>query len=102
MMYKHSFACVAACILSLGHGAVIDSQRARSFVEDETGALDPRGSMDAPRHWPGGVVPYILNGYPHDLGEQLRADMRKWESQTCIRFVPKPTEDTWVTFKKVR
>lgn len=50
--------------------------------------------------WLGGVIPYTIDaGLPHP--ERVTQAIEHWQQRTCIRFVPRTTEGTYVTFVPV-
>ncbi|KAL0965609.1 hypothetical protein UPYG_G00283510 [Umbra pygmaea] len=51
------------------------------------------------RVWPDGVIPYVISG--NFSGSQraiLRQAMRHWEKHTCVTFIERTTEDSYIIF----
>ncbi|XP_069741942.1 tolloid-like protein 2 [Narcine bancroftii] len=51
------------------------------------------------RIWPGGIIPYVIGG--NFTGTQkaiFKRAMRHWEKLTCVTFVERSTEDSFVVF----
>ncbi|KAF0315616.1 hypothetical protein K4K61_007061 [Colletotrichum sp. SAR11_59] len=92
----------AAVALALAHPtrAAVFPENIFNRSEIEAMSMEKRGSMAPYRLWDAAIVPYILEGLPHDLSDSIRGAMRQWEQSTCIRFVPKTNQEAWVNFKK--
>uniref|UniRef100_A0A669F2C2 Metalloendopeptidase n=1 Tax=Oreochromis niloticus TaxID=8128 RepID=A0A669F2C2_ORENI len=51
------------------------------------------------RIWPDGVIPYVISG--NFSGSQraiFRQAMRHWEKHTCVTFIEKTTEESYIVF----
>ncbi|XP_053480258.1 bone morphogenetic protein 1a isoform X3 [Ictalurus furcatus] len=51
------------------------------------------------RVWPEGVIPYVISG--NFSGSQraiFRQAMRHWEKHTCVTFIERTTEDSYIVF----
>ncbi|KAJ3943859.1 uncharacterized protein N0V96_006792 [Colletotrichum fioriniae] len=94
-MASVSFKSVAALALALSQPALAAVFPTNIFNRSEIEAmsLEKRGSMYPYQLWDAAEVPYILQGLPHDLSESIRSAMREWEQSTCIRFLPKTSQE---------
>ncbi|XP_058241185.1 dorsal-ventral patterning tolloid-like protein 1 isoform X2 [Hemibagrus wyckioides] len=60
----------------------------------------PRAATSrAERIWPGGVIPYIIGGnFTGSQRAMFKQAMRHWEKQTCVTFVEKTDEESYIVF----
>uniref|UniRef100_A0A8C6T2M0 Metalloendopeptidase n=1 Tax=Neogobius melanostomus TaxID=47308 RepID=A0A8C6T2M0_9GOBI len=53
----------------------------------------------AERIWPGGVIPYIIGGnFTGSQRAMFKQAMRHWEKQTCVTFIEKTDEESYIVF----
>uniref|UniRef100_A0A7N6APJ2 Metalloendopeptidase n=1 Tax=Anabas testudineus TaxID=64144 RepID=A0A7N6APJ2_ANATE len=53
----------------------------------------------AERIWPGGVIPYIIAGnFTGSQRAMFKQAMRHWEKQTCVTFIEKTDEESYIVF----
>ncbi|XP_072881202.1 tolloid-like protein 2 isoform X1 [Hemitrygon akajei] len=51
------------------------------------------------RIWPGGVIPYVIGGNFTGMQRAIfKQAMRHWEKFTCVTFVERSTEDSFIVF----
>ncbi|XP_064623091.1 blastula protease 10-like isoform X2 [Lineus longissimus] len=43
---------------------------------------------DASYHWPGAIIPYLIDDNAADYEGTIKSAMEHWENQTCLRFKP--------------
>jgi hypothetical protein len=62
------------------------------------GSLSIRSATSLGRHWPDGLIPYVIDG---NLPQPARAvnAIAHWEAKTKIRFVERTTERDYVHFR---
>ncbi|KAL2098307.1 hypothetical protein ACEWY4_007514 [Coilia grayii] len=60
----------------------------------------PRAATSrAERIWPGGVIPYVIGGnFTGSQRAMFRQAMRHWEKQTCVTFIEKTDEESYIVF----
>ncbi|GAA6071917.1 dorsal-ventral patterning tolloid-like protein 1 isoform X1, partial [Tachysurus ichikawai] len=60
----------------------------------------PRAATSrAERIWPGGVIPYVIGGnFTGSQRAMFKQAMRHWEKQTCVTFVEKTDEESYIVF----
>ncbi|KAK0134700.1 Dorsal-ventral patterning tolloid-like protein 1 [Merluccius polli] len=60
----------------------------------------PRAATSrAERIWPGGVIPYIIGGnFTGSQRAMFKQAMRHWEKQTCVTFIEKTDEESYIVF----
>ncbi|XP_063706347.1 hatching enzyme 1.2-like [Culicoides brevitarsis] len=55
---------------------------------------------DKSKRWPGGVVPYIIEGgFPSAQRSVIESAIAEYHAKTCIRFVPRTSQSDYVIFK---
>ncbi|KAK9540589.1 hypothetical protein VZT92_003031 [Zoarces viviparus] len=53
----------------------------------------------AERIWPGGVIPYVIGGnFTGSQRAMFKQAMRHWEKQTCVTFIEKTDEESYIVF----
>uniref|UniRef100_A0A8C5GVT5 Metalloendopeptidase n=1 Tax=Gouania willdenowi TaxID=441366 RepID=A0A8C5GVT5_GOUWI len=53
----------------------------------------------AERIWPGGVIPYVIGGnFTGTQRAMFKQAMRHWEKQTCVSFIEKTDEESYIVF----
>ncbi|XP_037545766.1 dorsal-ventral patterning tolloid-like protein 1 [Nematolebias whitei] len=51
------------------------------------------------RIWPGGVIPYVIGGnFTGSQRAMFKQAMRHWEKQTCVTFIEKTDEESYIVF----
>ncbi|XP_003449738.1 dorsal-ventral patterning tolloid-like protein 1 [Oreochromis niloticus] len=60
----------------------------------------PRAATSrAERIWPGGVIPYVIGGnFTGSQRAMFKQAMRHWEKQTCVTFIEKTDEESYIVF----
>nr|XP_061791464.1 dorsal-ventral patterning tolloid-like protein 1 isoform X1 [Nerophis lumbriciformis] len=60
----------------------------------------PRAATSrAERIWPGGVIPYVIGGnFTGSQRAMFKQAMRHWEKQTCVTFIEKSDEESYIVF----
>uniref|UniRef100_A0A3B1IY07 Metalloendopeptidase n=1 Tax=Astyanax mexicanus TaxID=7994 RepID=A0A3B1IY07_ASTMX len=59
----------------------------------------PRAATSrAERIWPGGVIPYVIGGNFTSQRAMFKQAMRHWEKQTCVTFIEKTDEESYIVF----
>uniref|UniRef100_A0A8D2ZF98 Metalloendopeptidase n=1 Tax=Scophthalmus maximus TaxID=52904 RepID=A0A8D2ZF98_SCOMX len=60
----------------------------------------PRAATSrAERIWPGGVIPYVIGGnFTGNQRAMFKQAMRHWEKQTCVTFIEKTDEESYIVF----
>uniref|UniRef100_A0A6Q2XBD7 Metalloendopeptidase n=1 Tax=Esox lucius TaxID=8010 RepID=A0A6Q2XBD7_ESOLU len=60
----------------------------------------PRAATSrAERIWPGGVIPYMIGGnFTGSQRAMFKQAMRHWEKQTCVTFIEKTDEESYIVF----
>uniref|UniRef100_A0A4W4EYL9 Metalloendopeptidase n=1 Tax=Electrophorus electricus TaxID=8005 RepID=A0A4W4EYL9_ELEEL len=60
----------------------------------------PRAATSrAERIWPGGVIPYVIGGnFTGSQRAMFKQAMRHWEKQTCVSFIEKTDEESYIVF----
>uniref|UniRef100_A0A8C9TFN9 Metalloendopeptidase n=1 Tax=Scleropages formosus TaxID=113540 RepID=A0A8C9TFN9_SCLFO len=60
----------------------------------------PRAATSrAERIWPGGVIPYVIGGnFTGSQRAMFKQAMRHWEKQTCVTFIEKTDEESYIIF----
>ncbi|KAJ6652959.1 hypothetical protein lerEdw1_010269, partial [Lerista edwardsae] len=90
---------------STGNGSNSTSIRPRKQQRKrwKQGQSRPRGRRAATsrpeRVWPDGVIPYVISG--NFTGNQraiFRQAMRHWEKHTCVTFLERIDEDSYIVF----
>ncbi|XP_069771614.1 bone morphogenetic protein 1a [Narcine bancroftii] len=75
-------------------------RRGRKFRKNDTRSRVRRASTSrAERVWPDGVIPYVIGG--NFTGSQraiFRQAMRHWEKHTCVTFLERTDEDSYIVF----
>ncbi|CAF96612.1 unnamed protein product, partial [Tetraodon nigroviridis] len=78
--------------------------------KSQTGKLGKTGSViksrftraatsRAERIWPGGVIPYVIGGnFTGTQRAMFKQAMRHWEKQTCVTFIEKTDEESYIVF----
>ncbi|UYV76956.1 MEP1B [Cordylochernes scorpioides] len=56
------------------------------------------GLVDKSRRWPGGVIPYVITRSMLNRKDLLSAAMSHYHRNTCIRFVKKTNETSYIRF----
>uniref|UniRef100_A0AAY4DT21 Metalloendopeptidase n=1 Tax=Denticeps clupeoides TaxID=299321 RepID=A0AAY4DT21_9TELE len=71
-----------------------------SNVQKSVKSRAPRAATSrAERIWPGGVIPYVIGGnFTGSQRAMFRQAMRHWEKQTCVTFVEKTDEESYIVF----
>ncbi|KAG7221890.1 hypothetical protein INR49_016916 [Caranx melampygus] len=72
------------------------SGRGTSFAKSRI----PRAATSrAERIWPGGVIPYVIGGnFTGSQRAMFKQAMRHWEKQTCVTFIEKTDEESYIVF----
>ncbi|XP_030831507.1 uncharacterized protein LOC581452 [Strongylocentrotus purpuratus] len=84
------------------HGHLIDAdiyEEIEGLEEDETRRKRRNALRDRESLWPGGAVPYVIDGYYNiNHKKQILAGMQRFHEKTCIRFVPRTIERDYIFF----
>lgn len=60
--------------------------------------LDRTGLIDTSYRWPNNTVPYILSDiFSQEQKDYIELGMRELERVSCVLFVPRTTEETFVS-----
>ncbi|XP_046870663.1 bone morphogenetic protein 1-like isoform X1 [Hypomesus transpacificus] len=91
------------------HGNETQPVNTSSIAESSEGGMDAgrqgvrrrkRAATSRPeRVWPDGVIPYVISG--NFSGSQraiFRQAMRHWEKHTCVTFIDRTTEESYIVF----
>ncbi|TNM85724.1 hypothetical protein fugu_007995 [Takifugu bimaculatus] len=87
-----------------------NTTKAAASPKSQTGKVGKTGSVvksrftraatsRAERIWPGGVIPYIIGGnFTGTQRAMFKQAMRHWEKQTCVSFIEKTDEESYIVF----
>ncbi|XP_029108779.1 bone morphogenetic protein 1-like [Scleropages formosus] len=89
--------------------------QATTVATESTNSKTPQSTMEGAKHaslrrkraatarpervWPEGVIPYVISG--NFSGSQraiFRQAMRHWEKHTCVTFIERTTEESYIVF----
>uniref|UniRef100_A0A8C2FCN4 Metalloendopeptidase n=1 Tax=Cyprinus carpio TaxID=7962 RepID=A0A8C2FCN4_CYPCA len=84
------------------HKDVSSSKAGGRSVNSDRGVKSrvPRAATSrAEKIWPGGVIPYVIGGnFTGSQRAMLKQAMRHWEKQTCVTFIEKTDEESYIVF----
>uniref|UniRef100_H2LYN2 Metalloendopeptidase n=1 Tax=Oryzias latipes TaxID=8090 RepID=H2LYN2_ORYLA len=76
------------------------SEDSRRFQHSKSRRRRRRAATSRPeRVWPNGIIPYMISG--NFSGSQraiFRQAMRHWEKHTCVTFIERTTEESYIVF----
>ncbi|XP_049577209.1 dorsal-ventral patterning tolloid-like protein 1 isoform X2 [Syngnathus scovelli] len=75
------------------------SQSGKSMKAGYKSRFPRAATSRAERIWPGGVIPYVIGGnFTGSQRAMFKQAMRHWEKQTCVSFIEKTDEESYIVF----
>ncbi|XP_056319001.1 bone morphogenetic protein 1a [Danio aesculapii] len=87
-------------ILNHTNTGLLSNETSVNTTASSRGSRRRRAATSRPeRVWPEGVIPYVISG--NFSGSQraiFRQAMRHWEKHTCVTFIERTTEESYIVF----
>ncbi|XP_028974037.2 dorsal-ventral patterning tolloid-like protein 1 [Esox lucius] len=79
--------------------AVRSRKTVKGGVLEKSPRVPRAATSRAERIWPGGVIPYMIGGnFTGSQRAMFKQAMRHWEKQTCVTFIEKTDEESYIVF----